>query len=115
MVVGISRVVQTKQSPLRHCAQKIGLARRLEAGALRIVIFRLSRIDGELLLEISTVRSNIAEPQSYLRGQLVLDGYIPSLLMLVVPRARLPMRRGAAGRDEATRRVHVHPGRGVGV
>src|SRR5438270_3619340 len=112
MVVRISRVVYANQSPLRHRPQEVGLARRLKPRALRIVILRLSRIDGELLLQVSTVRPDVAQPQSDLRGQLVLDGQVPSLLMLVVPSARIPIRRSIPKGVKSLRRVDIHRGGG---
>ena len=112
MIVRIARVVDADQSPPRYRPQEIGLAGRLEPGPHCIAVLRLLVVDGELLLEVLTIRPDIAQPQSRVPGQFVFQRDVPGLLALVVPVGTIPNRRSIAKARKALRGVDIHRGGG---
>ncbi len=62
MVARIAGMVDADQAPPRYRPQQSGLRRWLKPGAQRVAVFRLLVVGGELLLQVSTIRPDVAQP-----------------------------------------------------
>src|SRR5579863_7177344 len=103
-------MVDADQPPERLRRQQGGLTGRLKPGAERVTVLGLLGVNGELLLEVLTVRADVAHPHSYLPRQFVLERDVPRLLPLVVPIRAVPIRRTIAVGRKALRGVDIHRG-----
>ena len=100
MGVRIPGAIQTDKIPILVAAQQVAIGGRRQPGAKNIIVFRLSCVELELLLEIAPMISHITEPEGRFKRQLALDADVPRLGTGVSPVAGVPDGcEGGAARD----------------
>src|SRR5207247_3278814 len=97
--IGIPGAIQTDKAPILVAAQQVAIRGRRQPGTNDIIVFRLSCVELELLLEIPPMIPHITEPEGRVERQLALDADVPGLGTGVSPVAGVPDRceGGAAG------------------
>ena len=92
MGIGIASAIQPDEVPVLIGAQQITSGWRRLPGTSYIIVFRLSGIQLELLLQVSAKFPNVAEPQRGLERQFVLQRCVPRLCTAITPIASVPDR-----------------------
>src|SRR5262245_62093608 len=100
MSVGISGAIERDEAPILVGTQQVAIGRRRLSGSGDVVVFRLSGVEFELLLQVAGMLTYVADPYRRLEWGLVFQCAVPGLNPRVLPVPRVPdRRRRSAGRD----------------